>query len=198
MGEVRTPRFVTPLVAMLAGDPAHFEVAKGPLEALFGPIGLESPLYPFDKTDYYAASMGAVLHRKFFSFERLADPGELAGWKLATNAMEADVKRTLCSAAPPRGTESLPNLPERPVNLDVGYITGAKLVLASTKDFAHRLYLRDGIFAEITLSFRGDSWVGHQFTFPDFKSGMYDAFLKQVRDRHLRKVKDSGQRRTNA
>ena len=69
----------------------------------------------------------------------------------------------------------------------MGYLTGAKLVLASTKDFAHRLYLRDGIFAEITLSFRGDAWASHHFTFPDFKSGIYDAFLKQARDQHLEK-----------
>lgn len=80
-------------------------------------------------------------------------------------------------------------LPARPINLDVGYLTGAKFVLASTKNFAHRLYLRDGIFAEITMSFRKDAWTSHQFTFPDFKSGLYDAFLKQARDHHLRKLK---------
>jgi hypothetical protein len=85
-------------------------------------------------------------------------------------------------------------IPERPINLDVGYLTGAKLVLASTKDFAHRLYLRDGIFAEITMSFRKDAWASHQLTFPDFKSGIYDAFLKQARDRHLRYLKNQIQK----
>ncbi len=79
---------------------------------------------------------------------------------------------------------------ERPINLDPGYISGAKLVLASTKDFAHRIYMRDGIFAEITMGFRGDSWVSHHFTFPDFKSGMYDDFLKKARDWHLRKIRN--------
>lgn len=177
MGELRAPRRVTPLVAMLASDAAFFQAARAPLEALFGAIELESPLYPFDKTEYYTASMGAGLQRQFFTFRTLADPAGLAGWKLATNALEVELKAKLTSPT------------ERPINLDPGYLTGAKLVLASTKDFAHRIYLRDGIFAEITMGFRGDSWMSHHFTFPDFKSGIYDAFLKKARDRHLRKVK---------
>lgn len=180
MGQTRTPRFVTPLVAMLAGSPGHFQAARKPLEALLGPVELESPLYPFEKTSYYTPSMGSGLLRQFFSFENLLDPAGLVDWKLATNALEESLKPALQTGG----------LPERPINLDVGYVTGAKLVLASTKDFAHRLYLRDGIFAEITMGFRGDSWISHDFTFPDFKSGAYDSFLNRVRDRHLRKIKE--------
>ncbi|HYG75600.1 MAG TPA: DUF4416 family protein [Planctomycetota bacterium] len=170
---------MTPIVAMLAGDASFFQAAKAPLEELLGPVEMESPLYPFDKTIYYAESMGPGLLRQFFAFRDLKDPALLAGWKLATNAMEANLGRIL----------STPGGPPRPINLDVGYITGAKLVLASTKDFAHRLYLRDGIFAEITMGFRDNAWISHAFTFPDFKSGIYDAFLKRVRDEHLGKRK---------
>ena len=184
MGELRTPARVTPLVAMLAGNVAHFQIAKKPLEELLGPVELESPVYPFEKTDYYTSSMGQNLRRQFFSFQTLADPAALAAWKLATNALEEKLKRILAAHAEESGETVA-----RPINLDAGYITGAKLVLASTKDFAHRLYLRDGIFAEITMSFRGGRWVSHAFTFPDFKSGVYDPFLKKVRDRHLRKIK---------
>lgn len=179
MGHTRTPRFVTPLVAMLAANPDHFQVARPHLEKLLGPVDLESPLFPFEKTEYYASSMGEGLKRKFFTFTAITDPAALADWKLATNALEEQLKPAL----------QTDGRPERPINLDVGYITGAKLVLASTKDFAHRLYLKDGIFAEITMGFRGDSWVSHDFTFPDFKSGIYDDFLKKARDWHLRKVK---------
>ncbi|HEY3321048.1 MAG TPA: DUF4416 family protein [Planctomycetota bacterium] len=210
MGQVKPPRLVTPLVAMLSGDPAYFEKARPLLENLLGPVELVSPLYPFNRTEYYNAEMGPNIQRQFFTFKNLADPGNLVAWKLATNAMELDIA---AASGPPlpregeglgvRGQPSVHSAIDeskiqnqkskiipRPVNLDVGYMTGAKLVLASTKDFAHRLYLRDGIFAEITMSFRGDSWVSHDFTFPDFRSGIYDDFLKKVRDWHLRKVKN--------
>src|SRR5688572_1529890 len=142
MGEARIPQFVTPIVAMLAGNDAHFQTAKAPLEQLLGPVELESEHYPFDKTAYYNDSMGPSIQRKFYSFANLADPGRLVDWKLATNAIEANLRQVIHAAAAPGEPRS-----ERPINLDVGYVTGAKLVLASTKDFAHRLYLRDGIFA---------------------------------------------------
>jgi len=184
MGELRTPPLVTPLVAMIAGDAAFFEAARVPLEQMLGPVELQSELYPFNKTAYYAPSMGENLFRQFFSFKTLADASPLPDWKLAANEIEANLREQFLAG----GRQ---HLPERPINLDPGYITGAKLVLASTKDFAHRLYLRDGIFAEITMGFRGDSWVSHDFTFPDFKSGQYDNFLKKARDWHLRKVKNA-------
>jgi hypothetical protein len=180
MGQPRTPRLVTPLVAMLAGEQSWFEAARTPLEELFGPVELESPLYAFDKTEYYDTSMGKALKRQFFTFKKLADPAGLVDWKLTTNQLEEQLKTK----------HSVPAGVERPINLDPGYLTGAKLILASTKDFAHRIYIRDGIFAEITMGFRGDAWVSHDFTFPDFKSGMYDEFLKKARDWHLRKVKN--------
>ena len=180
MGEFRNPQLVTPIVAILAGSREYVDMAKPALEQLLGPVEFESPSYPFNKTEYYDASMGTGLMRLFFSFKRLADPGPLAEWKHSTNRIEQEIKQQI----------QAPNKPVRPINLDVGYVSGAKLVLASTKDFSHRIYLRDGIFAEITMGFRGDHWVSHQFTFPDFKSGMYDAFLKKVRDHHLRRQKE--------
>ena len=183
MGETRLPRMVTPLVAMLAQQSAHFALARPALEQVFGAVELESPLYNFDKTAYYDEEMGQHLKRLFYTFKPLADPARLADWKLRTNALELELKTRIVALA------DTVTCPMRPINLDPGYITGAKLVLASTKDFAHRLYLRDGIFAEITMGFRGSGWVSHDFTFPDFRSGMYDAFLKKARDWHLEKVK---------
>jgi hypothetical protein len=179
MGDLRPTPLVTPLVAMLAASKEHFAAARPALEEVLGPVEVESSVYPFDKTNYYAATMGSPLVRGFYAFERLADPAGLADWKLASNAIEATLRLKIA----PGG------IPERPINLDPGYIAGSKLVLASTKPFAHRLYLRDGIYGEITMNFRGSDWIGHQFTFPDFRNGTYDAFFKRVRDRHLKKVK---------
>jgi hypothetical protein len=179
MGDVRVHQRVTPVVALLARDAELFQRARIPLEELFGPVDSESPIWPFDLTDYYQDEMGAGLQRQFFSFKRLADPADLPDWKLATNAIEAQFTRE----AEATGGAA------RPINLDAGYLFRRKLVLASTKDHAHRLYLRDGIFAEITMSFRDEKWLCHQFTFPDFKSGRYDRFFKRVRSQHLRKLK---------
>jgi hypothetical protein len=181
MGEPKPLQRVTPIVAMLAANPEHFGEAQGPLEELFGPLELRSELFPFQRTEYYTPLMGANLKRCFFTFHNFADPAFLADWKLSANALEQRLKALLS----PSGE------PERPINIDPGYVTGAKLVLASTKDFAHRIYLRDGVFAEITMSFRGGRWLSHQFTFPDFKSGLYDAFLKRARDNHLHKSRTS-------
>lgn len=178
----RAPR-VTPLVAMLAQHPSYFAAARPALEKMLGPVELISEIFDFTTTEYYTETMGANLKRCFFSFQNFADPGALPDWKLAANALEEELKPILA----PNGT------PLRPINIDPGYVTGAKLILASTKDFAHRIYLRNGIFAEITVAFRAGVWLSHQFTFPDFKSGIYDAFLKRVRDNHLHKSRTSNQ-----
>ena len=177
MGKVHPPSLVTPLVALLLAREEDYAPLVGELEQLFGPRELESPVYPFTYTDYYRAAMGADLKRRFATFRRLADPADLVSWKLATNALE----ERWSAASAGRG-------PARPVNVDPGYLTSAKLVLASTKDFAHRVYLREGIFAEVTLTFRNGVWESHPYTFPDYRSGLYDPFLKQVRELHLWKA----------
>lgn len=171
MGALHTPRLVTPLVACIYGRDERYAEALPELEALCGAREFESPVYPFEKTAYYEPEMGAALKRRFVSFKNLADPSALVDWKLATNALEH------------RFAEG----GRRSINLDAGYLTGAKLVLASTKDFAHRIYIRDGIFAEITLAFRGGAWLAHECTFPDFRAPDYHPFLSKVRDAHLRK-----------
>ena len=116
--------------------------AREQCDQQFGPIALASDAFDFTETDYYAATMGADLKKQFLAFERLIDPAALADIKRQTNEWEAEYAALGRHAEP------------RPLNLDPGYITPAKLVLASTKDHAHRIYLRDGIYAEVTLAYR--------------------------------------------
>ncbi|MCK6471250.1 MAG: DUF4416 family protein [Planctomycetes bacterium] len=175
MAAPHAPVMVTPLVALLYGSEAQYAAAREALEGRFGAVELESPAFPFTSTDYYAAQMGESITRRFLTFARLADASELAAWKLFSNELEGKLAARFAGGPP------------RPVNVDPGYVTGAKLVLASTKDFAHRIYLRDGIFAEITLRFRDGAWQAHEFTFPDFRAETYHSFLKQARDKHLAK-----------
>jgi hypothetical protein len=135
----------------------------------WGPLALSSPAFDFTETDYYAASMGAGLSKQFLVFERPFDPADLAERKRQTNDWEAEYATLAAGPVP------------RPLNLDPGYLTLGKLVLASTKDHWHRVYLRDGIYAEVTLHFRRDDWQPAEWTYPDYRRGDYQAFFSQAR-----------------
>ena len=133
----------------------------------------------FEQTRYYEASMGPGLRKVFFAFADVADPAGLTEWKLASGEWESEYAAT--------GSHPEP----RPLNLDPGYLTLGKLVLASTKDYAHRIYLRQGIFAEITLYWRHGQWVYHEWTFADYRQAAYHEFFSQCRDylhKQLREV----------
>jgi hypothetical protein len=170
MGQPTDPAPVLLLLAAFSRYDAAIAWARRRAEAAWGPVALESPPFSFDQTHYYDASMGPGLRKVFFGFARLADPAALVDWKLATNAWEHEYAATAGHAEP------------RPLNLDPGYITLGKLVLASTKDFTHRIYLGRGIYAEITLYYKERAWQHHAWTFPDYRSEEYHAFLSQCRE----------------
>jgi hypothetical protein len=143
----------------------------------WGPLADESPRFDFAETTYYDATMGAGLKKVFFAFQRPFDPAELVEVKLLTNRWEVE-----CVTACHWQSQCHPIEP-RPLNLDPGYLTPAKLVLASTKDFAHRIYLSRGIFAEITLQYRHHRWQHHPFTFPDYRREDYQQFFTACREK---------------
>ena len=143
--------------------------ARRRAEEAFGPIALASDVFAFDQTDYYTAEMGSELLKTFFAFERPFDPAELPGVKHRTNRWE-DAYRQEC-----------PSRETRPLNLDPGYLTEAKLVLATTKDRDHRIYLADGIFAEVTLYYRAKKWQAREWTYADYRQDAYHAFLNECR-----------------
>lgn len=170
MGAPSSPHAVLLLVAAFS---RHTEALRWGLEqatAAWGPTALLSPPFQFDDTDYYEPTMGPNLLKQFWAFERLIDPVALPQLKLQTNAWE-DACARLGSYA-----ES------RPLNLDAGYLNLGKLVLASTKDHAHRVYVAQGIYAEVTLSYRDHAWRVWDWTFPDYRRADYQAFLSTARD----------------
>lgn len=146
----------------------------------FGPIALESDRFDFHETDYYEPTMGPDIKKCFWVFQSPFDAGELPRIKRLTNQWELDYAADCAS----RRAAGEPGVPTelRPLNLDPGYITVAKLVLASTKDHAHRIYLAQGIFAEITLFYRHGRWEHHEWTFPDYRRADYHAFFTQARN----------------
>ena len=174
MGEIHDPDRVLLIVAVNSRHEAALEWARDRFASSFGDSARVSEPFSFTETDYYATTMGADLKKQFVACESLIDPGRLAAIKRQTNFWEAEY------AALARHPEP------RPLNLDPGYITPAKLVLASTKDHAHRLYLADGIYAEVTLAYRSKAWRPMEWTYPDYRRGDYQAFFTDCREYLLR------------
>lgn len=166
-----------PAVVRIAGilhpNDEWLQWAVNGLEQNWGSVRRQSETFPFSHTDYYR-DIAPELNRTFVSFSGLAGAGDLPDWKIFS-----------CSVEHSSG-------PFRRVNIDPGYVNGARLVLASTKDHAHRIFLRDGIFAEVTLRFMKKKWVSFDCTFPDFASGVYDDFLDDARKDWLEETSSLG------
>lgn len=177
MGAIRSPRPVNLICGLISNDPDLMTRAVKLLEQHQGPVDAVSQIWPFDMTQYYAVEMGENLQRQFVSFERLIDPGQLPSIKVLTNSLERRLNYDL-------------GLPEeqRRVNLDPGYLTLSKVVLATTKDFCHRLYLGSGIYAESTLHFEAGHWTAWPWTYPDYADVRYHPFFEQLRERFKVKI----------
>jgi hypothetical protein len=180
MGEITPHQGVLLIVAAFSRYDEALDWAKQRCREQFGPLGLESAAFAFTETDYYQPTMGPGLRKTFWAFEKLRDPAELVEWKLETNAWEEEYAR--------RGDHAEP----RPLNLDPGYITLGKLVLASTKDHSHRIYLDRGIYAEVTLSFQGGAWRHHEKTFRDYRRADYQEFFSRCREYLKQRRRASG------
>ena len=170
MGQTNSASPVLLILAAFSRHAAALHWGRKQAESAWGAATLESPAFDFAETDYYQAMMGPDLKKQFFAFERLQDPAMLVDAKLQTNAWEADY------AALGQHAE------QRPLNLDPGYITLAKLVLASTKDHSHRMYLGRGIYGEITLGFRAGMWQPSEWTYPDYRRADFQRFFVECRD----------------
>src|SRR5437660_2449107 len=127
MGVIRQFNPVKLFIGVLVSHSKLIAEVEQRLAAAHGPIDHRSPVIPFDFTDYYEAEMGDIIDRIFFSFERLIEADRLPEIKRQTNQLEEELSSRLETV-------------KRPVNLDPGYIELAKVVLASTKNFYHRMY----------------------------------------------------------
>jgi len=179
MAQVRPVPPVKLIVGMLSQSELLFEAAREKMPIGWGVIDIVGEVLPFDYTDYYFKQMGAPLLRQFVSFERLIDPGALAPIKHQSNAWEEELGQLESGRA---------LKVERPINLDPGYVEPSKLVLATTKNYSHRIYIGEALYAETTLRYHQGRWDTWPFTYPDYGGGAYDEFLTKVRDRLMEQL----------
>ena len=135
----------------------------------FGPISYISPSMPFTFTDYYNPEMGEGIERFFISFSRLISPDELADAKTITNAIELD--------------EAVDG--KRKINLDPGLISEASVILATTKNRAHRIAIGHNLYAEVTLIYQNHGFVSFPWTYADYRSDDVQTILIKMRKDYL-------------
>jgi hypothetical protein len=170
------PAPVKLILGLILAPEAPIAVIRQHLEAIYGPIEQETALLPFVATKFYEREMGPALQRLFWSFEALVAADALADIKHETNAIEQ------MYAVP------VEQVRQRCVNLDPGYVDLAKLVLATTKDRQHRVYLGRGIYAEVTLRYTGGRFMPWEWTYPDYRTPDYLAFFDAVRRRYRQQL----------
>ncbi|MHC4727544.1 MAG: DUF4416 family protein [Planctomycetota bacterium] len=177
MWKLNDPKPVKLIIGILAANYNCLHTAADSLSDKFGKVDFSSEVWPFDQTDYYKEQTGPRILRQFVSIKRLIDPGILAKIKHQTNKLEQKLAKKL----------ALPLT--RPVNLDPGIIEPSKLILATTKNYSHRIYIGKKMYAEVTLIFDKGSWRSQFYTYPDYKQQCYFDFFDKVRTRLMEQLK---------
>ena len=165
------------IVGILAADTDALESAKEAVITKFGTADFLSDIWPFTMTKYYESETGANILKQFVSFEKLICPAKLAAIKHKSNKLEKKLAETLKTSL------------SRPVNLDPGIIEPSKLILATTKNFSHRIYIGKKMYAEVTLTFDKGRWKPYDYTFADHKQQCYHDFFSKVRTRLVEQLK---------
>lgn len=165
MADLAVQKPVKLSVSLIYKNPDALKAAEDKLIERYGPIESLEKYAAFDLTDYYQNEFGSNLKRKFICFKKLLDKDEMPGVKLTTNMIEDTAKEG----------------ENRRVNIDPGYVTEAKLILLTTKDYTHRVFIGNRIFAESTLYFQDGTFNPWPWTYPDYASDDLIAFFNQIR-----------------
>lgn len=172
MGKIKVYPPVKLFVAITFSPIVQIDKICHRLEQLLSPIDSKSIVYPFNFTTYYETEMGKGLRKQMISFKELLPAEVLVDLKISTNAIEDEFRKT-------HG---------RTVNIDPGYICSAKLILATTKDYDHRVYLNRGIFADVHLRFRNGHFQTNPWTYPDYQQPQIIAYFEEVRKVYLNQL----------
>jgi len=173
MLQLTKPKKCKFIVAFIYSSEKTYKKALRSLTKKFGRLDFESSALAFDFTDYYREEMGLNLKRRFVSFQKLKEPSDIVEAKFFCVRLE----------------KRLAILGKRRINIDPGYLNEAKLVLSTTKDFSHRIYLGKKIFAEVTLIYRDKAFRNLAWTFPDYKTRAYKDILVTIRNLYKENLK---------
>ena len=170
------------IVAIFSRHTEALNWARDQISTQWGQIALVSPTFDQSETTYYEAEMGSGLVKQFLLMKELYDPELLAKSKLISNVWEEEL-------AQQHAYEET-----RPLNIDPGYITLTKLVLASAKDRAHRMYMADGIYAEECLYYLDHRWQPRPWTYPDYRRPDFHEFFIEARAMLKRQIQTNATR----
>jgi hypothetical protein len=172
MREIGLPIPVKLFIGMLSPEPELFDACADLVCSEYGPVDYQSEITPWTDSDFYREEMGSGILRKFLFFERVIDPGDISAIKIHTAGIEKNL------------AVQTGNRMRRRINLDPGYVTEAKVVLATTKDYSHRLYIGKGIYAEVTLRYgnKDRSFIPFDHTYLDYRSEMYITMFNKARE----------------
>jgi hypothetical protein len=165
MGVIAEPKQVKLFCGIISSDEEIKQKSFEILEKKFGKIDLISGEMSFDFSNYYNPEMGADLKRFWVSFEKLISAADLADIKVFTNSVE----------------DSFTVNNKRRINIDPGYITPANIILATTKDYSHRIYLSKGIYGEVTTIYKKNGYIKLPWSYPDYLSPIFVEFLLKAR-----------------
>jgi hypothetical protein len=178
MAEIKAFHRVKLVCGIMASKDDLFQRAEERLIGLYGTVDTRSPRFEFDLTDYYEPQMGKALKRGFLSFSRLIDPAGLSEIKLRTNELEKELRRDV--------GETL-----RVVNLDPGYLTPSALIMATAKDFSHRVPLQNGIYGHLEFLFTKTGIRRLDWTYPDFGKEGYQRYFLELRKKYLAELREA-------
>lgn len=156
-----------------------YDEVKAILESLYGPVDTLSAEFDFSYTQYYEKEMGSNLKKRLVGFEQLIRPERLLDIKLQTNAIE----------------QQFSIAHRRQVNIDPGYLAEAKVVLATTKNFDHRIYLGKGIYGDVHLRYRRNKFIINEWTYPDYRDMLVIDFFARLRKKYMPKYQKLLQQR---
>jgi len=165
----QTPKPAKLIVGVFLRDRDLLDDVVHEMSASLGPVDMVSSWFPFDQTQYYEAEMGSPLFRRMIGFQELIGQERLVEIKLFTNQMEARLSQG----------------GKRRANIDPGYLLPERFVLATGKNYSHRIFLGKGIYADLTLIYRNGRFQSLEWTYPDYAGTDIQRFLQSARDRYL-------------
>ncbi|MFH1240904.1 MAG: DUF4416 family protein [Pseudomonadota bacterium] len=174
MSHPREPEPVKIISSLFSPERECIDKVISQLSGVYGPLDWLSPELFFDRTKYYAREMGWPLYRRFISFERVLPPDRLTEIKLKTNQIEGQYLHD----------------GNRMINIDPGYISPERLILATGKNYVHRVYLSKGIYADLTLIFKKGAFKPLVWTYPDYADPEIIGYFNGIRERYMEQLRE--------